>query len=445
MASLFFPKSLVRSRQLQLSSSAVACLTRTRRVNQFSTSRIVQTQGSLDGFRILDLTRVLAGPFCTQILADYGADVIKVEQPGKGDETRYWRVSGEGEKWSTAGVSCYFACVNRNKRAITLDLKSAKGKEILLELVKNVDVVVDNFIPGKLDAMGIGYDTISKINPRVVHASISGYGAGGPYAKRAGYDIIAAAEGGMLHVTGEKNGPPIKPGIGLTDICTGLYTHGAIVSALHARNKTGKGQKIDASLFETQLAVMVNVAAVWLNLGKEAQRWGTGHPSIVPYEAFQTKDSYLVMGATNDRQFKILADRLGQPELAKREKFLTNEVRVQNRDELNMIVHGLFRVKTTDEWLEIFEGSGLPYGPINTIEKAFDHAQAQARQMIETLDMDSMAGGKCKVAGFPVKFSESKPSVRRNPPLLSQHTEEVLGEIGISGDSFNQLRADGVV
>lgn len=228
---------------------------------------------------------------------------------------------------------------------------------------------------------------------------LEGYGAEGPYSKRAGYDIIAAAEGGLLHVTGEHNGPPIKPGIGMTDMSTGLFTHGAIVSALHARNKTGRGQKIDASLFETQLSLMTNVAAVWLNMGKESQKWGTGHPSIVPYDAFPTKDSSLVMGATNNRQFAILAERLGKPELARDNKFHTNDSRIANRDELNKILQGLFREKTTDDWLTVFENSGMPYGPINSIEKAFSHTQAKARQMVETLDMDVATDGNFKVAG----------------------------------------------
>ncbi|KAK2731795.1 hypothetical protein FQN55_004452 [Onygenales sp. PD_40] len=402
-------------------------------------------RGALHGFKILDLTRVLAGPFCTQILADYGADVIKVEQPGKGDDTRYWRMEGEGKNWKNDGISCYFACVNRNKRSITLNLKSEKGRQILLDLVKRVDVVVENFIPGKMDELGIGYETLSKINPSLIHAGISGYGATGPYAQRAGYDIIAAAEGGLLHITGEADGPPTKPGIGLTDLCTGLYMHGAIMAALQARHRTGKGQKIDGSLFETQLSMLINVASNWLNMGQEAQRWGTAHPSIVPYEAFKTKDSYLVLGATNNRQFAVLAERLGNPELAKDEKFQTNDSRVRNRVELNNILYGLFEAKTTDEWLEVFENSGMPYGPINSLEKVFSHTQAQARQMVKNINFDAAVGGDFKVTGFPVKFSDTEPSIRRSPPLLGEHTEEVLQEIGLSEGSLASLRKEKII
>ncbi|ODH23533.1 hypothetical protein ACO22_05383 [Paracoccidioides brasiliensis] len=401
--------------------------------------------GALHGFKILDLSRILAGPFCTQILADYGADVIKVEQPGKGDDTRYWRTEREGEKWSTEGISCYFACVNRNKRSVTLDLKSEKGREIIFDLVKRADVVVENFLPGKMDKLGIGYETISKVNPAIIHASISGYGATGPYSQRAGYDIIAAAEGGLLHITGEADGPPTKPGIGLTDLCTGLFMHGAIIAALQARHQTGKGQKLEGSLFETQVSLMINVASNWLNMGQEAQRWGTAHPSIVPYEAFKTKNSHIVLGATNNRQFGILADRLGSPYLAHDGRFRTNDSRVRNRVELNGILRELFKSKTTDEWLTIFEGSGMPYGPINNLEKVFTHAQTQAREMIQSIELDAAVDGRFKVTGFPVKFSGTKPSIRSNPPLLGEHTDEILQELGISKEKLADLRREKIV
>ncbi|OAX82302.1 hypothetical protein ACJ72_03342 [Emergomyces africanus] len=401
--------------------------------------------GALHGFKILDLTRVLAGPFCTQILADYGADVIKVEQPGKGDDTRYWRTEGEGEKWKADGISCYFACVNRNKRSVTLNLKSEKGRKILLDLVKSSDVVVENFVPGKMDELGIGYEVLSKINPAIIHASISGYGAGGPYAKRAGYDIIAAAEGGLLHITGEADGPPTKPGIGLVDLCTGLYMHGAIMAALQARHRTGKGQKLDGSLFETQLSMLINVASSWLNMGQEAQRWGTAHPSIVPYEAFKTKDSYLVLGATNNRQFGVLAERLGRPNLAANEKFLTNDLRVRNRIELNGILYDSFKAKTTDEWLGVFENSGMPYGPINSLERVFNHTQAQARQMVQSIDFDAAVDGSFKVTGFPVKFSNTEASIRNSPPLLGEHTDDVLQGLGLSKEKLTALRQEKVI
>ena len=304
---------------------------------------------------------------------------------------------------------------------------------------------VDNFIPGKMDEMGIGYDTLSKLNPKLIHASISGYGASGPYAKRAGYDIIAGAEAGLLHITGEANGPPTKAGVAVTDLSTGLFMHGAIMSALHARNRTGKGQKIDGSLFETQLALLINVAACWLNLGLEGKRWGTEHPSIVPYGSFPTKDSYLIMGATNNRQFVTLLKLLKRPGLSEDPRFDTNDARVINRVELNSLLQDIFKTKTTDEWLAAFDGSGLPYGPINNVERAFSHAQAQARQMVQTIDFDAATNGKFEVPGFPVKFSDTGPSVRSSPPLLGQHTEEVLREIGLSRVEIARLREMSII
>ncbi|KAL2384633.1 hypothetical protein RJZ90_001803 [Blastomyces dermatitidis] len=296
-----------------------------------------------------------------------------------------------------------------------------------------------------MDELGIGYDVLSKINPAVIHASISGYGAAGPYAQRAGYDIIAAAEGGLLHITGEADGPPTKPGIGLTDLCTGLYMHGAIMAALQARHRTGKGQKLDGSLFETQLSLLINVASSWLNMGQEAQRWGTAHPSIVPYEGFKTKDSYLVLGATNNRQFGVLAERMGRPDLTTDERFLTNDSRVRNRSELNNILYDLFKTKTTDEWLDVYENSGIPYGPINSLERVFTHTQTHAREMVKSIDFNAAVDGIFKVVGFPVKFSNTEASVRSNPPLLEEHTDDVLKELGLSQEKLADLRREKVI
>ncbi|KAF8864617.1 CoA-transferase family III [Acephala macrosclerotiorum] len=415
---------------LRLSRQVVPLKSRPRLFS--TTSRRSAPEGALHGIKILDMSRVLAGPFCTQILADYGAEVIKVEQPGQGDDTRYWRVDGERAIWGKENnMSCYFAAVNRNKRSITLDVKKAEGKEILLKLVKNADILVENFIPGKMEQFGLGYDVLSKLNPGLIFASISGYGAQGPYSKRAGYDIIAAAEAGLLHITGEQNGPPTKPGVALVDLSTGLYTHGAILAALQARHRTGKGQKIDSSLFETQLSLLTSVATVWLNMQKEATRFGTEHPSIVPYAAFQTKDSWIVCGAVNNRQFKVLVEVLGCPETAGDERFESNDKRIENRDELKVILDRCFMKKTTSEWLSALEGSGMPYGPINNIEDSFKHPQTKARDMMRTVDFEAMIDGQLKMVGIPVKFGDTKISIRRRPPLLGEHTDEILKEIGV--------------
>ncbi|KAJ5389070.1 CoA-transferase family III domain-containing protein [Penicillium cataractarum] len=403
--------------------------------------------GPLAGVKILDLSRVLAGPFCTQILADYGADVIKVEHPKGGDDTRLWREAGEEVIWkpNAKDTSLYFNTINRNKRSISLNLKHEQGRAVVLQLAKNADVVVENFVPGKLESLGLGYEVLKKANPSLILASISGYGADGPYSQRAGYDVIGAAEGGLLHVTGEGDGPPTKPGVGIIDMCTGLYLHGAIASALLAREKTGLGQKIDTSLFETTISILANVGMAWLNLAQEAQRWGTGHPTIVPYEAFTTKDAYIVVGAVNDRQFHVLCDRLGNADLAQDPRFVNNKLRIEHRKDLKRILDEEFASNTTAYWEDKFEGSGLPYGPINNMEKVFSHPQAIARNMIETVEQDSAVSGKIQVLGMPVKFSESKTSIRRAPPALGEHTDNVLQELGVSTTTISNLRKNGVI
>ncbi|KAH8697576.1 CoA-transferase family III domain-containing protein [Talaromyces proteolyticus] len=435
-------------RASQIASSLVfrSYIQFTSRPNHTYTSRH-NNSGPLSGVKILDLTRVLAGPFCTQILADYGADVVKVEHPNGGDDTRLWREAGEEIIWrpEATNTSIYFNTINRNKRSIAVNLKDEKGREIIFELTRKADVVVENFIPGKLDKLGLGYEALKAVNPSIILASISGYGADGPFSRRAGYDVIGAAEGGLLHITGEADGPPTKPGVGLMDMCTGLYLHGAIVSALLAREKTGIGQKIDTSLFETTISILANVGMSWINLGKEAQRWGTAHPTIVPYEAFKTKDSFLVVGAVNNRQFSNLCKLLGNEDLANDPQFVDNNARVQNRKDLKRILDGLFVTRTTEEWEKVFEGSGMPYGPINTLEKVFSHPQALARNMVETVEQNEAVSGKVKVLGMPVKFSHSKPSIREGPPLLGQHTEEVLQELGLSSDTILELRKAAVI
>ncbi|KAJ5123799.1 uncharacterized protein N7515_007624 [Penicillium bovifimosum] len=422
----------------------------------------------LEGVRILDLTRVLAGPFCTQILADYGADVLKIENPRGGDDTRLWRTGGEDHLWKStdADMSAYFCAVNRNKESITLNLKEEKGQEILFRLVKSADVVVDNFVQGKMDEMGIGYQKLREVNPSIIHASVSGYGAGGPYSRRAGYDAIAAAEAGMLHITGERDGAPTRPGLGLTDMSTGLYLHGAILAALYARKNTGQGQKIDASLFESQVSLLSNVAMSWLNAGEHAHRWGTEHPSIVPYQAFKTKDGYLVLGATNNRQFQILCQLLEHLELARDPRFVDNSSRVLNRAELKGILEPIIRAKPTKDWLAVLEGSGMPYGPINTIEEVFSHPQTAARHMVHTLPHEPSVSGQIKVlglfltryaadipikpyanyqTGFPVKFSETQPRIRRAPPSLGAHTNSTLEDMGYSPKEIAAMREQGIV
>ncbi|KAK8250576.1 CoA-transferase [Phyllosticta capitalensis] len=410
-----------------------------------STSARDDDQGPLAGLKVLDLSRILAAPFCTQILADYGADVIKVEQRGTGDDSRQWTVSGEDGKWKTEGpMSFYFNAINRNKRSITLDLKKREGRNILLRLAKTSDVLIENFVPGKVEELGIGYEAVSRLNPRIIYASISGYGSSGPYAKRAGYDAIAAAEAGLMHITGEPGQLPVRPGLGMVDMCTGLYMHGAILAALSARDKTGKGQKLDASLFETQISLLINIGANWLNLGLEGKRYGNAHPSIAPYNTFKAKDGYIALGANNDRQFKILADRIGRKDLLDDPKFQTNAARVQHRQTLDGILNEILKEKPIRDWMEVFDGSGLAHGPVNTIEKAFAHPQIDARSMVESIPCQEVEAGELKMIGVPVKFGETKGRIRSRAPFLGEHSDEILAEIGYTEAEVDGLR-DGAV
>jgi succinate--hydroxymethylglutarate CoA-transferase len=403
--------------------------------------------GALKGVRILDFTRILAGPFCSQILADYGADVIKVESL-QGDETRSWQGAGEAADWkdSSEPMSFYFASINRNKRSITLDLKKPEALDVVYELAKTSDVVIENFVPGSADRLGIGYAKLSEVNPRLVYASVSGYGGSGPYGKRAGYDAIAAAEGGLMHVTGHPDGPPMRPGLGMTDMATGLYTHGAIVSALYSRDRTGQGQHISSSLFETQISLLINIGANWLNRGVEGKRYGAAHPSIVPYNTWECKDGlWLAVAANNDRQFRILCERLRCFDLLDDKRFATNAQRVEHRPLMDEIFDTKFKAKSSEEWLKVLEGSGLAFGSVNTIQKAFEHPQTQARDMVQPMEWHALQSGLWQSIAPPVKFEKSKAAINSRPPLLGEHTEEILGEIGYSKNKIEDLQQRNIV
>lgn len=416
-----------------------------------TTARPPSTQDSLlRGVRILDFTRILAGPFCTQILADYGADVIKVEQPGKGDETRAWKGKGEEEDWKAdvGPMSFFFSAINRNKRSITLDLKRPEGKEAVHRLVEHggVDVVIENFVPGAADRLGIGYKDLSVLNDRLIYASLSGYGASGPYSGRAGYDAIAAAETGFMQVTGHPDQAPVRAGLGMTDMSTGLYVHGAIMGALYNREHTGKGQYITTSLFETQISMLIGIGVNWLNRGVEGQRYGAAHPNAVPYNAWKCKDGiWMVIAANSEKQYQILCEKIRRTELIEDERFKTNTLRVENRVAIDAILTDVLATKTADEWLEVFAGSGLAHGPVNTLERAFEHPQIDAREMIRNLKWDAQTNGNWKAIGPAVKFSETRTSVRRQPPKLGEHTEEVLGYAGYSKEDVDAMKKGGAV
>ena len=395
-------------------------------------------QRPLEGIRVLDLSRVLAGPYCTMVLGDLGADVIKVEQPGTGDDTRRW-----GPPW--AGTeSAYYLCVNRNKRSITLDLRSEEGKIILTKLARDADIVVENFKVGTLDRLGIGYSDLSSVNPELIWCSITGYGQDGPYAGKAGYDFVAQGEAGIMSITGEANGEPMKVGVAVVDITTGLFSSNAILAALHARHATGQGQYIDSTLFTSAMAWLANVGSSYLTTGELPQRLGNAHPSIVPYQTFPTKDLWIIIGAGNDRQFASLCRIIQREDLIEDPRFNDNPSRVENRDELIPILETVLRTRTADEWLEEISTAGIPCGPINTLDRVFEHPQAKHRNMV--VEIEHPTAGTVKLAGIPFQMSGTPPAILRHPPLLGEHTEEVLGQdLGYDNGRIARLRESGVI
>ncbi|XP_035174657.1 succinate--hydroxymethylglutarate CoA-transferase isoform X3 [Oxyura jamaicensis] len=403
----------------------------------------------LDGVRILDLTRVLAGPFATMNLGDLGAEVIKVEKPGAGDDTRAWGPPFVGTE------SVYFLSVNRNKKSIAINMKNSRGAKIIRELAAVSDVFVENYIPGKLAEIGLGYEDIKKIAPHVVYCSITGYGQTGPMVQRGGYDSIAAAVSGLMHITGHEEGEPVKVGVAMTDLATGLYTCGAIMAGLLQRYKTGKGLHIDCNLMSSQVACLTHVAANYLNCKIEGKRWGTAHGSIVPYQlccpdldrvlqAFKTKDGYIVVGAGNDQQFVTVCKILNLPEVSKDSRYKTNTLRVQNRKELIDILSTRFSEKTTVKWLQLFEGSGVPYGPINNMQQVFSDPQVLHNGLV--MEMNHPTAGRIVVPGPGVRYSEFAMSHPKPPPLVGQHTVEILkGMLGYEDDAIEELLDTGVV
>ena len=392
---------------------------------------------ALDGIRVLDMTRALAGTYCTMMLGDLGADVIKIERPGFGDESRGWGPPFKGEPQDTyPGESCYFMAVNRNKRSLTLNLKEAEGQKILKGLVETSDVLVENFRTGVLDKMGLGYEDLRNHNPRLIYCSISGYGRTGPYAERPGYDVIIQAEGGMMGITGPVEGPPSRVGIPIVDITAGMFASTAILAALRHRDITGKGQLIDISLLDAQVSLLTNVASNYLIGGMEHQRLGNDHPNIAPYGVFRARDKWFTVGAANQGQWSKLCEIIEHADLKTDPRFETNADRIANRGELTNVLGKVFSTREAEEWLKELHEAGLPSGPINDIPDVFDHPQVKDRDLI--LEVDHPKVGPVEVTGFPYKFSETPADVRHAPPLLGQHTEEVLSDI--LGYDLNDLK-----
>ncbi|XP_075941409.1 succinyl-CoA:glutarate CoA-transferase isoform X2 [Anarhichas minor] len=375
-------------------------------------------RGPLEGVRVLDLTRVLAGPFATMILGDLGAEVIKVERPGAGDDTRAWGPPFVGAE------SAYFLSVNRNKKSISVDLKHPRGAGVTQELAGVCDVLVENYLPGKLHQMYLGYEQLSRLNPRLIYCSISGYGQTGPQSQSPGYDSIASAVSGMMHITGPEGGEPVRPGVAMTDLATGLYAHGAVMAALLQRHRTGRGAHIDCNLLSAQVSCLTHIAANYLNSGKEARRWGTAHESIVPYQGFTTKDGHLVVAAGNDKQFINVCNVLHLKELTNKPEYKTNTLRVQHRKELLHTLSQRFLQEKTADWLRRFEGAGVPVGPINSIQEVFSDPQVKHNGLIQ--EMNHPTAGRITVPGPAVRFSSFAHDEPTPPPLIGQHTVQVL-------------------
>ncbi len=409
------------------------------------------TQAALDGIKVLDLARVIAGPWCTQILADLGADVVKIERPGVGDDTRTWGPPFvKDANGNDSDQASYFTACNRNKRSVTIDMATPDGQALLRQMAAQADVVVENFKTGGLKQYGLDQETLRRANPRLIYCSVTGFGNDGPYAERAGYDLMIQAMTGMMSITGrpdgEPGGGPLRVGVALTDIFTGVYASTAILAALQVRHRTGEGQHIDMALLDVGMAILANQASAFLNTGKAPARQGNTHPSLAPYQDFPTLDGAMLLAIGNNGQFARFCEAAGQPGWASDARFATNTLRVKHRGVLIPMMEELTRTRTTADWVALLEDKAVPCGPINDIAQAFDDAQVKARGLAVTLPRDA-GDGITAITGVasPLRLSATPPVLRRAPPALGQHTREVLAEMGIDAARFEALRASGVV
>jgi len=393
--------------------------------------------GPLAGVRILDLSRILSGPFATMIFADLGADVIKLENPRTGDDTREWAPPYQGDQ------SAYFLSVNRNKRGIAVDLKTAQGREVALRLVDRADVLVENFRPGTAARLGLGYDDLHARNPGLIYASISGFGQTGPYASEPGYDAIAQALGGIMSVTGEADGEPVRVGNSAADLSAAMWAAIGILAALHARHTSGCGEWIDISLLDGQIAWLTYLAGGYFASGEVPRRYGSAHPSIVPYQALRTADGHLMVAVGNDTLWRRFAPLIGLPELVDDPRFDSNPQRVANRAELIPLVEAALATRGSVAWADELSRVGIPAGPINNVDAALEHPQVAARDMV--LSTEHPTAGTLRMTGSPIKLSRYTATVRRPPPTLGEHTDAVLGELGYSAAEIATLRDEDVV
>lgn len=405
--------------------------------------------GALSHLRVLDLSRVLAGPWCGQILADLGADVIKVERPGSGDDTRAWGPpflkDAQGDDTREAA---YYLAANRNKRSVTLDFTQPEGQRLVRELAQNSDIVIENFKVGGLAGYGLDYPSLQAINPRLIYCSITGFGQTGPYARRAGYDFMIQGLGGLMSLTGRPEGEegagPIKVGVALTDILTGLYATSAILAALAHRDRTGEGQHIDMALLDVQVACLANQAMNYLTTGQAPRRLGNAHPNIVPYQDFPTADGDFILTVGNDGQFRKFAEVAGQPQWADDPRFATNQQRVANRGILIPLIRQATVFKTTAEWVALLERAGVPCGPINDLAQVFQDPQVLAREL--ALELPHPLAGHVPQVASPIRLSRTPVEYRKAPPLLGEDTQAVLEQIlGLDEQAVESLRVAGVI
>ena len=403
--------------------------------------------GSLDGVRIFDMTRILAGPTCTQVLGDLGADVIKVEKPGAGDDTRRW---GPPYLRDSAGndttEAAYFLAANRNKRSLTLDVAKPQGQAIARRLIARCDVLVENFKTGNLTRYGLGYEDLREEFPALVYCSVTGFGQTGPYAPRPGYDFLAQAMGGIMSLTGEPEGGPAKVGIGIADMMCGMYSSVSILAALRYRDATGQGQHIDMALLDTQVAWLNYEAENFLVSGKRPTRVGNAHPNIVPYDACPASDGHVIVAAGNDRQFRTFCEFAEAPELADNPDFESNDKRIRNRDQLMPRIKEITAKKPMQYWIDGLIEAGVPCCPVNTVDRVFEDPQVKARNMRIELDHPAEENLKVPLVASPIKMSATPPSHRRPPPMLGQHTEEVLRELlELADGEIAELRSAEVI
>jgi len=404
-------------------------------------------RGPLSGLRVLDLTRILAGPTCTQLLGDLGAEVIKIERPGSGDDTRGWGPPFlDGEDGTE---SAYYLCANRNKRSVAIDIASEEGQQLIKDLAAASDILCENFKVGGLARYGLDYQSLSAINPGLIYCSITGFGQTGPHRHRVGYDFLIQGMGGICSITGfpdEDGGRPTKVGVGIADVMTGMYASSAILAALHARRETGRGQHIDLALYDSQIAWLINQGLAYLVSGENPQRLGNGHPHIVPYDTFPASDGHFIIAVGNDSQFARMCGAMGQPDWAADPRFAKNVDRVRHRNTLMPLIEAITATRPAQDWIAMLEELAVPCGPVNTLSEVFSDPQTLAREMRITMAHEKAPDGQVDLIGNPLKMSDTPVTYRHAPPLLGEHTDEVLRDtLGLDDQQIAALRASGAI